>query len=125
MAKIRKYRLSDTSQDVDLRQYEDEIVSTINETVPGKHPKVYADYFTTDQLTHSEAVKIGRALSKSGNIATTNRSKYSLLISLLEHLYFLEGHRYVTYFSLFLPDNLAFPVIALPHSLQKTFPDSR
>ena len=61
MAKLRKYRLSDTSQDVDLRQYEDEIIDTINDTVPGKHPKVYADHFTTDQLTHSEAVRIGRA----------------------------------------------------------------
>lgn len=68
MAKMRKYRLSDTSQDVDLRQYEDEIVDIINDTVPGKHPKVYSDYFTTDQLSHSEAVKIGRALSKSYNL---------------------------------------------------------
>ena len=68
MAKIRKYRLSDTSQDVDLRQYEDEIIDTINDTVPGKHPKVYADHFTTDQLTHSEAVRIGRALSKNTNL---------------------------------------------------------
>ena len=68
MAKMRKYRLSDTSQDVDLLQYEDEIISIINEAVPGKHPKVYADYFTTDQLSHSEAVKIGRALSKSYNL---------------------------------------------------------
>ena len=64
MAKVRKYRLSDTSQDVDLCQYEDEIVQTINDTVPGKHPKVYPDYFTTDPLSQSEAVKIGRALSK-------------------------------------------------------------
>ena len=68
MAKIRKYRLSDTSQDVDLLQYADEIINTINDTVPDKHPKVYADHFTTDELTHSEAVKIGRALSKSNNL---------------------------------------------------------
>ena len=67
--KLRKYRLSDTSQDVDLRQHEDEIVDTINETVPGKHPKVYADHFTTDELTHSEAVKIGRALSKNKKLS--------------------------------------------------------
>ena len=68
MAKMRKYRLSDTSQDVDLLQYQDEIIKTINDTVPDKHPKVYADHFTTDELTHSEAVKIGRALSRSNNL---------------------------------------------------------
>ena len=74
MAKLRKYRLSDTSQDVDLRQYEDEIIDTINDTVPGKHPKVYADHFTTDQLTHSEAVRIGRALSKNSNWAVFGKT---------------------------------------------------
>ncbi len=76
MAKVRKYRLSDTSQDVDLCQYEDEIVQTINDTVPGKHPKVYPDYFTTDPLSQSEAVKIGRALSKSYNL-----QKYGKIIT--------------------------------------------
>lgn len=74
MAKMRKYKLSDSSQNVDLRLYKDEIVDTINETVPGKHPKVYADYFTTDQLNHSEAVKIGRALSKSNNLAAFGKT---------------------------------------------------
>lgn len=69
MATLRKYRLSDTSKDVDLRQYKDEIEDIINEAVPDKHPKVYKDHFTTDQLTHSEAVRIGRALSKSDNLA--------------------------------------------------------
>ncbi len=68
MAKLRKYRLSDTSQVVDLCQYEDEIIQTINDTVPDKHPKVYPDHFTTDQLSQSEAVKIGRALSKRYNL---------------------------------------------------------
>ena len=51
MAILRKYKLSDRSQNVDLRQYQDEIVDTINEAVPDKHPKVYKDHFTTDQLT--------------------------------------------------------------------------
>ena len=74
MAKIRKYRLSDTSQDVDLLQYEDEIISIINEAVPGKHPTVYDDYFTTDQLSHSEAVRIGRALSKNNNLAAFGKT---------------------------------------------------
>lgn len=37
MAILRKYKLSDRSQNVDLRQYQDEIVDTINEAVPDKH----------------------------------------------------------------------------------------
>ena len=74
MAILRKYKLSDRSQNVDLRQYQDEIVDTINEAVPGKHPKVYKDHFTTDQLTHSEAVRIGRALSKSDNLAAFGKT---------------------------------------------------
>jgi len=74
MAILRKYKLSDSSQNVDLCQYQDEIVDTINEAVPGKHPKVYADHFTTDQLTHSEAVRIGRALSKSDNLAAFGKT---------------------------------------------------
>ena len=68
MAALRKYRLSDTSKNVDLRDYKDEIIDIINETVEDKHPKVYEDCFTTDQLTPSEAVRIGRALSKSKNL---------------------------------------------------------
>lgn len=74
MAILRKYKLSDRSQNVDLRQYQDEIVDTINEAVPDKHPKVYADHFTTDQLTRSEAVRIGRALSKSDNLAAFGKT---------------------------------------------------
>ena len=74
MAILRKYKLSDRSQNVDLRQYESEIVDTINEAVPDKHPKVYKDHFTTDQLTHSEAVRIGRALSKSDNLAAFGKT---------------------------------------------------
>ena len=74
MAILRKYKLSDRSQNVDLRQYQDEIVDTINEAVPDKHPKVYKDHYTTDQLTHSEAVRIGRALSKSDNLAAFGKT---------------------------------------------------
>ncbi len=74
MAILRKYKLSDRSQNVDLRQYQDEIVDTINEAVPDKHPKVYKDHFTTDQLTHSEAVRIGRALSKNDNLAAYGKT---------------------------------------------------
>lgn len=69
MALLKKYTLADTTQEVDLRDFEDEILNTIEDTVPGKNPKVYEDYFTTDFLTHSEAVKIGRALSKNKKLA--------------------------------------------------------
>ena len=80
MAMLRKYRLSDSTnaKDVDLRQYKDEIESIIDEVAPGKHPKVYQDHFTTDQLTHSEAVRIGRALAKSDNLAAFGKTVTTL-----------------------------------------------
>ena len=49
---------------VDLRNYEQIIIQTIEETVAGKNPKVYKEYFSTDNLTQSESIAIGRALSK-------------------------------------------------------------
>ncbi|MBE6564204.1 MAG: hypothetical protein E7655_02870 [Ruminococcaceae bacterium] len=62
----RKYRLADSKhKNVNLRLYRDEIIDTINHTVPGKNPQVHECYFSTDPLTQSEAVAIGRALSKS------------------------------------------------------------
>ena len=61
----RKCRLADTQhRNVDLRKYADLIIATIDKTVPGKNPRVYEDYFSTDALTQSEAVLIGRALAK-------------------------------------------------------------
>ena len=51
-------------EDVDLRWFEDIIIGTINETVKNKHPMVFKDYFSTDELTQSEAVSLGRALAK-------------------------------------------------------------
>ena len=61
----RKYRLADsTHRDVDLCTYRQIIIDTVNDTVPNKNPEVYKDCFTTDSLTHSEAVLLGRALSK-------------------------------------------------------------
>lgn len=50
--------------DVDLRKFEDVIVKTVNTTVKNKHPRVFKDYFSTDVLTQSEAVSLGRALAK-------------------------------------------------------------
>ncbi len=61
----RKCKLSDSEyKNVDLRQYSDIIIDTINNTVPGKNPKVFESYFSTDILNQSEAVLIGRALAK-------------------------------------------------------------
>lgn len=62
----RKCRLSNISkrQDIDLRLYRDEIIHTINETLPGKNPEVYSDCFTTDPLNIGESIKLGRALAK-------------------------------------------------------------
>ena len=61
----RKCKLANSKyRDVDLRDYEKIIIETINNTVPGKNPKVYRKYFYTDTLTQSEAVSIGRALAR-------------------------------------------------------------
>ena len=61
----RVCRLADRQyKNVDLRQYEQIIIDTINATVPGKHPAVSSDSFSTDGLTHSQAVRLGQALSR-------------------------------------------------------------
>ena len=63
--KRRICRLSDSRfRNIDLRRFEKEIIDTINETVPGKNPKVTEKNFSTDELTQSEAIKLGRALAK-------------------------------------------------------------
>ena len=63
--KRRVCRLADRQyKDIDLRQYKQIIIDTINETVQGKNPVVNKDSFSTDALTHSQAVQIGRALSR-------------------------------------------------------------
>ena len=61
----RKCRLADSKfKKIDLTNYEQIIIDTINSTVPNKNPKVYKDYFSTDLLSQSESVLIGRALAK-------------------------------------------------------------
>ena len=61
----RKCRLADTNHaDIDLRDYKKVIIETIEQVVPGKNPKVFKEYFSTDVLTQSEAVSFGRALAK-------------------------------------------------------------
>ena len=63
--KRRKCRLVNSRHSgIDLRQFEELIVSTIDRVVPGKNPKVFKDYFSTDLLTQGEAVALGRELSK-------------------------------------------------------------
>lgn len=63
--KRRKCKLvnSDYSH-VDLRKFEKLIINTVEKTIPGKNPKVFSDYFSTDPLTQGEAVALGRELSK-------------------------------------------------------------
>ena len=62
--KRRKCKLADsTHRDVDLREYAELIIETVNNTVSGKNPQVYRDHFATDALTHREAVLLGRALA--------------------------------------------------------------
>ena len=61
----KKFRFADAKyRDVDLTKHRKLIIDTINQAVPNKHPKVFKDYFSTDPLTQSEAVQLGRALAK-------------------------------------------------------------
>lgn len=60
----RKCTLANKSKICNLKQYEKEIINAVNQTIPGKNPKVYANYFSTDALTQSEAVLLGRALAR-------------------------------------------------------------
>lgn len=65
MAK-RVCRLTDKNlrQSVDLRDYSQIIIDTINKVAPNKNPVVEEHSFSTDVLTHSEAIKIGLALAE-------------------------------------------------------------
>ena len=71
----RKCKLANTSfKDIDLRNFEQIIVDTINSTVTDKNPMVFKDYFSTDSLTQSESVAIGRALSKIAELNVYGKS---------------------------------------------------
>ena len=63
-----------SNDDIDLRQFEDIIIRTVNATVANKNPKVFKDYFSTDLLTHCEAVSLGRALSKIEELKVYGKS---------------------------------------------------
>lgn len=63
--KRRKCKLVNSDHnDVDLRNYEQIIKDTVERIVPGKNPKVFKNYFSTDPLTQGEAVSLGRELAK-------------------------------------------------------------
>lgn len=62
---------------IDLRNYEDIIIDTINEVAPNKNPIVQSDHFSTDVLTHSEAIRLGFALAEKPEIA-----KLGILVSI-------------------------------------------
>ena len=59
----KRYRLLNSNHNVNLLDFEQEIIDTVNQVVPGKNPKVYKDYFEVDVLTQSESVILGRKLS--------------------------------------------------------------
>ena len=65
----RMFRLSDAShKDIDLREYEDEILEISDRILLGKNPKVYQNYFMTDELTQGERVRLEREISKSSRL---------------------------------------------------------
>ena len=64
-------KLTDKTQrnNVDLRNYSQTIIDTINKIAPNKNPIVYQHSFSTDPLTHSQSVKLGFALAEIPEIA--------------------------------------------------------
>lgn len=90
----RSCRLADrTHKDVDLTEYADLIIDTINDTIPGKNPKVFKDHFSTDVLTHSEAVKLGQALVKVPELKQYGRAvtQYRLFEGKVENVKTSDG----------------------------------
>ena len=71
----RKCRLADvTHADTDLRNYEKVIIETVNRVVPGKHPRVFKEYYSTDLMSQSETVALGRALAKIEELNALGKS---------------------------------------------------
>ena len=74
--KRRKFKLANAEfRNTNLKNYEQIIIDTINQTVPGKDPKVFEDYFSTNVLSQSEAVSIGRALAKIEELSALGQEK--------------------------------------------------
>ena len=71
----RKCRLVNSDyKSTDLRQHSKIIIDTINKAVPGKNPKVFQDYFSTDPLSQGEAILIGRELAKIPELAAYGKT---------------------------------------------------
>lgn len=64
-------------KEVDLRDFEDIIINTVKEVIPGAKVKVYPDGYVVDKITTGEAIKIGRKL------ASTDLCTYCIKISKL------------------------------------------
>lgn len=74
--KRRVCRLADKSnrKTIDLRDYEDIILTVVNNIAPNKNPRVDKYSFSTDVLTQSEAVRIGLALSAIPDLAVLGKT---------------------------------------------------
>ena len=71
----RKCRLVNSDyKNTDLRQHSKIIIDTINKAVPGKNPKVFESYFSTDPLSQGEAIQVGRELSKIPELAAYGKT---------------------------------------------------
>ena len=74
--KRRKFKLANVEfRNTNLKNYEQIIIDTINQTVPRKDPKIFEDYFSTNVLSQSEAVSIGRALAKIDKLCALGQEK--------------------------------------------------
>lgn len=61
----RKCRLVNLEHsNIDLTRFEDDIINTVNEIAPGKNPKVFKEYFSTDPLSKRQSILLGQKLSK-------------------------------------------------------------
>lgn len=91
-AKRRECRFANKDfKNVDLTQYSKLITDTIEMIIPGKNPKVEKDKFSTDELTHKEAVRLGRALASLDELECYGTLLYFLLF--LITLQMLTGQR--------------------------------
>lgn len=87
MGQRRKCRLVNHDYaEIDLRDYSKLIIDTINETIPGKNPRVTKTYFSTDPLTQGEAIMLGRALSRLSELARFGKTVTNFRL--------FDGHTY-------------------------------
>ena len=81
---MRKYTLANSACRgiVDLRDYEDIIVSAVSEFAPGSTVNVCQDYYTVNEaLTQSQTVRIGRRICES------NLGQYCIKLTLSRLFY--------------------------------------